>query len=162
MILCDDDEIMIFVLSPIHYLYYISKPTIMKSCIRRLLEMEKNGWSQPDVMFVVVCFSFVVAKLYGKYSVLLFCSPFCLFALFLYFIVMISLFNCIVTQSEAAVENALKLDGSEFKGRNLKITSKRVNVAGFNQQQAYEQGGRGAGRGGRGGRGGFVGRGGGR
>ena len=56
-------------------------------------------------------------------------------------------------QTEAAVENAIKLDGSEFKGRNLKVTPKRVNVAGYNQQQAYEQGGRG-GRGGRGFRGG--------
>ncbi|OEU14801.1 Pabpn1 Rrm, partial [Fragilariopsis cylindrus CCMP1102] len=47
-------------------------------------------------------------------------------------------------QTEASVENALKLEGSEFKGRNLKVTAKRVNVAGFNQQQSYE-GGRGGG-----------------
>jgi len=57
-------------------------------------------------------------------------------------------------QTEAAVENALKLEGSEFKGRTLKVTPKRVNVAGFNQQQAYEQGGRGGRGGGRGFRGG--------
>mmetsp|Transcript_19520 Transcript_19520/g.47121 ORF Transcript_19520/g.47121 Transcript_19520/m.47121 type:complete len:227 (+) Transcript_19520:104-784(+) len=55
-------------------------------------------------------------------------------------------------QTEAAVENAVKLDGSEFKGRNLKVTHKRVNVSGFHYQQ--EGGGRGyGGRGGRGGRG---------
>lgn len=63
-------------------------------------------------------------------------------------------------QTEAAVENAVKLDGSEFKGRNLKVTHKRVNVAGFNYQQ--EGGGRGYGGRGGGGRGGRGFRGGGR
>lgn len=68
-------------------------------------------------------------------------------------------------QTDAAVENAVKLDGSEFKGRNLIVTHKRVNVAGFGQQQAYDpsggRGGRGrGGRGGRGYRGGFRGGGG--
>ena len=53
------------------------------------------------------------------------------------------------------MELAVKLDGSEFKGRNLKVTHKRVNIAGYNQQG----GGRGGGRGFRGGRGGFRGRG---
>ena len=51
------------------------------------------------------------------------------------------------------MELAVKLDGSEFKGRNLKVTHKRVNIAGFNQGP----GGRGRGRGGY--RGGFRGRG---
>jgi uncharacterized membrane protein YgcG len=75
-------------------------------------------------------------------------------------------FHC--SQTEQAVENALKLEGSEFKGRQLKITHKRVNQPGFVGAQAdtgYRGGGRGAGgfRGGRGGRapyrGGFRGRG---
>mmetsp|Transcript_4120 Transcript_4120/g.8507 ORF Transcript_4120/g.8507 Transcript_4120/m.8507 type:complete len:231 (+) Transcript_4120:173-865(+) len=62
-------------------------------------------------------------------------------------------------QTEASVENAIKLDGSEFKGRNLKVTAKRVNVAGYhyNQQGAGGGGEEGGGRGGRG----FGGRGGG-
>lgn len=48
-----------------------------------------------------------------------------------------------------AVENALKLDDTPFKGRQLKVTPKRAN------QSASERGGRGGGRGGfRGGRGG--------
>jgi len=55
-------------------------------------------------------------------------------------------------QTESSVENATKLDGSEFKGRNLKVTAKRVNVAGFHYQQ-QSQGDEGSGRGGRGGRG---------
>jgi polyadenylate-binding protein 2 len=70
------------------------------------------------------------------------------------------------SQTDAAVENAVKLDGSEFKGRNLKVIPKRVNVAGYNQQQMYEQGGgrgvrggRGLRGGGRGYRGGYRGRG---
>lgn len=45
-------------------------------------------------------------------------------------------------QSEEAVQNALKLDGSSFKGRNLKVTRKRVNDPNFyyNQmQQQYQQ-----------------------
>ena len=66
-------------------------------------------------------------------------------------------------QTEAAVENATKLDGSEFKGRNLKVMPKRVNVAGYHYQQGGDDGGgRGGGRGyaGRGGyRGGRGGRG---
>jgi len=56
-------------------------------------------------------------------------------------------------QDESSVENAVKLDGSEFKGRQLKVTAKRVNVPNF-------QGGRGRGRGGRGPPGGRFGRGG--
>ena len=60
-------------------------------------------------------------------------------------------------QEESSVENAVKLDGSEFKGRNLKVTAKRVNVPNFHAP------GPGRGRGGRGGRGppgrGFRGRG---
>jgi polyadenylate-binding protein 2 len=35
------------------------------------------------------------------------------------------------SQTEQAVENALKLEGSEFKGRQLKVTHKRVNQPGF-------------------------------
>lgn len=45
-------------------------------------------------------------------------------------------------QSEEAVQNALKLDGSSFKGRNLKVTRKRVNDPNYyyNQmQQQYQQ-----------------------
>ena len=61
-------------------------------------------------------------------------------------------------QTEQAVDNAVKLDGSEFKGRAVKVLPKRVNIAGFSHQ---EGGGRGGGRGGRGGaRGGGRGRGG--
>eukprot|EP00934_Nitzschia_sp_Nitz4_P000300 Nitzschia sp. Nitz4//scaffold15_size197535//7864//8864//NITZ4_001547-RA/size197535-snap-gene-0.41-mRNA-1//1//CDS//3329537622//300//frame0 len=55
-------------------------------------------------------------------------------------------------ENEKGVENALKLDGSEFKGRQLKVNSKRVNVAGFHYSQ--EGGGGGRGGGGRGGGGG--------
>jgi polyadenylate-binding protein 2 len=66
-------------------------------------------------------------------------------------------------QTEAAAANAIKLNDSEFKGRQLKVTSKRVNQPGFyfQQQAAVDPsgfGGRGFGRGGRGGppfRGGF-------
>lgn len=54
-------------------------------------------------------------------------------------------------KNEKSVENAVKLDGSEFKGRQLKVTHKRVNQPGFHFQQpqgaAAEDGG---GRGGRG------------
>lgn len=56
------------------------------------------------------------------------------------------------------MENAVKLDESEFKGRQLKVTKKRVNQPGM----AARGRGRGRGRGppGRGGyRGGFRGRG---
>lgn len=54
--------------------------------------------------------------------------------------------------SPAAVENAVKLDGSQFKGREIKVTPKRVNQPGFNAA-AETRGGRGGrGRGGRGGR----------
>jgi len=57
-------------------------------------------------------------------------------------------------QTEASVENAIKLDGSEFKGRTIKVTAKRVNVAGYKyQQQSQNNGEEGGGRGGRGGRG---------
>lgn len=62
-------------------------------------------------------------------------------------------FHFHVEQNEQAVENAVKLDGSEFKGRTLKVTHKRVNDPNF------FAGGRGAG--GPGGRGGFRGGGGG-
>ncbi|CAJ1965641.1 unnamed protein product [Cylindrotheca closterium] len=64
--------------------------------------------------------------------------------------------------TDAAVQNACKLDGSEFLGRTLKVHPKRVNVAGFNQQPdagGRGRGGRGGFRGGRGYRGGFRGRG---
>ena len=44
-------------------------------------------------------------------------------------------------QNESAVENAIKLDGSTFKERQLKVTPKRVN-------DPYYYGGRGRGRGG--------------
>ncbi len=63
----------------------------------------------------------------------------------------------------------MKLNDSEFKGRQLKVTPKRVNQPGYHfQQQAagagdQPYGGRGFGRGGRGGppfRGGYGGRGG--
>lgn len=60
-------------------------------------------------------------------------------------------------QTEEAVGNAMKLDASEFKGRQLKVTHKRVNDPFYYHQQG---GGGGRGRGGRGfrgGRGGFRG-----
>lgn len=58
-------------------------------------------------------------------------------------------------KNEAAVENALKLDGSTFKERQLKVTPKRVNDPNYFAQQGYGggRGGRGGFRGGRGGRG---------
>jgi polyadenylate-binding protein 2 len=66
-------------------------------------------------------------------------------------------------KDDAAVENAMKLDGSTFKDRQLKVTPKRVNDPNFyiSQQQTgfaggYQGRGRGGGRGG-----GFRGRGGG-
>eukprot|EP00804_Cyclotella_cryptica_P020649 CCRYP_003458-RA/>CCRYP_003458-RA protein AED:0.17 eAED:0.17 QI:129/1/1/1/1/1/4/245/214 len=76
-------------------------------------------------------------------------------------------------QNEAAVENALKLDGSTFKDRQLKVTSKRVNDPNYYVQQGggYQGRGRGGFRGGfqgrgrggfRGGGGAYRGRGGGR
>lgn len=63
-------------------------------------------------------------------------------------------------QTEEAVENAIKLDGSSFKGRTLKVTRKRVNDPNYyyNQQMAQAQHHGGGGRG-YGGRGGFPGRG---
>jgi len=75
--------------------------------------------------------------------------------------VLLHFYNSHFLQNEAAVENAVKLDGSEFKGRTLKVTHKRVNQPGFHFQQQQQEGGgyRGGGRGGRG-RGGFRGRGG--
>eukprot|EP00568_Trieres_chinensis_P007754 CAMPEP_0183300792 /NCGR_PEP_ID=MMETSP0160_2-20130417/7101_1 /TAXON_ID=2839 ORGANISM="Odontella Sinensis, Strain Grunow 1884" /NCGR_SAMPLE_ID=MMETSP0160_2 /ASSEMBLY_ACC=CAM_ASM_000250 /LENGTH=201 /DNA_ID=CAMNT_0025463279 /DNA_START=60 /DNA_END=662 /DNA_ORIENTATION=- len=55
-------------------------------------------------------------------------------------------------QTEEAVENAMKLDGSEFKGRNLKVTHKRVNDPNYYAAQRGRGGGfRGGYRGGRGG-----------
>ena len=72
-------------------------------------------------------------------------------------------------KNETAVENALKLDGSTFKERTLKVTLKRVNDPNFyGGRGGYGRGGgrRGGYRGGRGGygrgggrRGGFRGRG---
>ncbi len=61
-------------------------------------------------------------------------------------------------QNETAVENALRLDGSTFKERTLKVTPKRVNDPNYYSQQRGGYQGRG-GRGGRGfrGRGGFRG-----
>eukprot|EP00538_Stauroneis_constricta_P007251 CAMPEP_0119545846 /NCGR_PEP_ID=MMETSP1352-20130426/482_1 /TAXON_ID=265584 /ORGANISM="Stauroneis constricta, Strain CCMP1120" /LENGTH=207 /DNA_ID=CAMNT_0007590455 /DNA_START=58 /DNA_END=681 /DNA_ORIENTATION=+ len=54
--------------------------------------------------------------------------------------------------NEASAENAVKLDGSEFKGRQLKVTHKRVNVPSFQRGGGGDGGGRGRGRGrGRGG-----------
>ncbi|KAL7496748.1 hypothetical protein ACHAWT_004883 [Skeletonema menzelii] len=61
-------------------------------------------------------------------------------------------------QTDAAVENALKLDGSTFKERQLKVTPKRVNDPNFYAQQGGGYQGRGRGRG-RGRGGGFQGRG---
>jgi polyadenylate-binding protein 2 len=42
-------------------------------------------------------------------------------------------------QSEEAVQNALKLDGSSFKGRNLKVTRKRVNDPNYYYNQMHQQ-----------------------
>jgi polyadenylate-binding protein 2 len=59
-------------------------------------------------------------------------------------------------QTETAAANAIKLNDSEFKGRQLKITSKRVNQPGFYLQQQQGAGtdpSIGAGRGYSGGRG---------
>ncbi|KAI2488986.1 hypothetical protein MHU86_25615 [Fragilaria crotonensis] len=56
--------------------------------------------------------------------------------------------------SEDAVENAIKLDGSTFRERTLKVTHKRVNDPNYFYHQ--DGGGRGGGRGFRG-RGGFRG-----
>ena len=60
-----------------------------------------------------------------------------------------------------AVTNAIKLDGSTFKDRQLKVTPKRINDPNFYTSQQQQQGnggggyqGRGGGRGGRGGGGG--------
>jgi hypothetical protein len=62
-------------------------------------------------------------------------------------------------QTDQAVENAIKLDGSEFKGRKLKVTHKRVNQPGMTQAAGPSgRGGGGRGGGGFGGR--FGGRGG--
>jgi polyadenylate-binding protein 2 len=47
-------------------------------------------------------------------------------------------------QTESAVENAVKLDGSTFKGRTLKVTPKRVNDPNFYYTQMTTVGGRGA------------------
>mmetsp|Transcript_29017 Transcript_29017/g.42367 ORF Transcript_29017/g.42367 Transcript_29017/m.42367 type:complete len:126 (+) Transcript_29017:923-1300(+) len=74
-------------------------------------------------------------------------------------------------QTEAAVENAIKLDGSTFKERQLKVSAKRVNdpnyyagagggAPGGRGGRGFRGGGRGyrgGYRGGRGGRGGFRG-----
>jgi hypothetical protein len=82
--------------------------------------------------------------------------------LFLFFCFIVAIAIMVISlQTEAAVDNAVKLDGSEFKGRQLKVTSKRVNQPGFAAGgRGGRGGGRGEGRGGRGGyRGGFRGRG---
>ena len=60
---------------------------------------------------------------------------------------------------DASVNNAIKLDGSTFKDRQLKVTPKRINDPNFyaSQQQSsggYQGRGGGGGRGGRGGGGG--------
>jgi len=67
-------------------------------------------------------------------------------------------------QTEEAVENAMKLDGSTFKERQLKVTHKRVNDPNFYAKQGGTAGGRGftrgfsrGGRSGRGYRGGYPG-----
>lgn len=63
-------------------------------------------------------------------------------------------YSILITQTEDAVENAVKLDGSTFKDRVIKVTHKRVNDPNFYYTQDTG-GGRGRGRGGfRGGRGG--------
>jgi hypothetical protein len=105
---------------------------------------------------------------------------FCLHLVGLFFFLSLILFIAIMMillQTEQAVDNAVKLDGSEFKGRQLKVTAKRVNQPGFtgggDRGGRGGRGGRGAPRGrggyrggfrggGRGGRGGFRGGGGGR
>lgn len=51
--------------------------------------------------------------------------------------------------SRDAVESAILLNDTMFRGRQLKVTPKRQNVRGYN----FTRGGRGGGRGGRGGRG---------
>ena len=56
---------------------------------------------------------------------------------------------------DAAVNNAVKLDGSTFKDRQLKVTPKRINDPNFYaSQQQSSSGYQGRGGGGRGGRGG--------
>ncbi|KDO33457.1 hypothetical protein SPRG_02264 [Saprolegnia parasitica CBS 223.65] len=58
--------------------------------------------------------------------------------------------------SHDAVESACLLNDTSFRGRQLKVTPKRVNERGFNFAQRGGRGGRGGrGRGGFGGRGGF-------
>lgn len=75
--------------------------------------------------------------------------------------VLIFLLNCLKT--ETAVENALRLDGSIFKDRQLKVTPKRINDPNYYSQinGGYQGRARGGGRGGYRGRGahGRVGRG---
>lgn len=53
-------------------------------------------------------------------------------------------------QSEDAVSNAIKLEGSTFKGRTLKVTRKRVNDPNFKHRNGGYGGGRGGYGGGRG------------
>ena len=82
-----------------------------------------------------------------------------LFLCLLHCCTILLLYSCArVVQTEQSVDNAVKLDGSAFKGRELKVTSKRVNQPGFGGPPTR---GRGGFRGGRGGsyRGGFRGRG---
>merc|ERR1739845_175834 len=43
-------------------------------------------------------------------------------------------------QTDSAVENAIKLDGSSFKGRTLKVTHKRVNDPNYYYNQAISRG----------------------
>jgi len=43
-------------------------------------------------------------------------------------------------QTDSAVENAIKLDGSSFKGRTLKVTHKRVNDPHYYYNQAISRG----------------------
>ena len=58
------------------------------------------------------------------------------------------MYSCFL-QTEEAVQNAVKLDGSTFKDRQLKVVPKRVNEPGFNPRGGRGgrfSGGRGGGR----------------
>lgn len=68
------------------------------------------------------------------------------------FFLVFVIYSIFYEQNEAAAENAVKLDGSEFKGRQLKVTPKRVNQPGYHFQNNAEAAGRGGGRGRAGGR----------
>jgi hypothetical protein len=122
---------------------------------------------------VIRCCSFFVCSTRGYFTTFA-----CIWwAFFSFFPSFLPSFLLLLLQTEQAVDNAVKLDGSEFKGRQLKVTAKRVNQPGFtgggDRGGRGGRGGRGAPRGrggyrggfrggGRGGRGGFRGGGGGR